>query len=202
MVNGKFVTIGKVGNDSATMKSPGRPAKAYKVRKLEGRLYMASDDAVVVLRMVQAYTALLKDLGFGQVEIIDIQGGSVWVKLKQSYIKTAEKRKVRVMATQLLAGVEGITVEKFQADNTATHAKSVSGMIESAKHLDSFSFDSGPLQYVQFKDEDGKTHGRARVIGSKDVATNRLSEDVVKDPKRMVEILDGKSDTMRPVREQ
>ncbi|MEV8173060.1 hypothetical protein [Microbacterium sp. NPDC079176] len=207
LLKGKFVSLSVPQKEALGVRVGRRgglypSTKPLKLKKLEGSMYIGSSDAVVVMKVVQAYMAVLKDLGFVQSEIIAVEGGSVWVKFKQWTVKVAEKRKVRVAATQLLSGLEGFTVDKFQADNTGTHAKSVAELAESTKHLDSFSFDSGPLQYVQYTDEEGKMHARARVIGSKDVASNRLGEDVVRDPKKMLGVLGQKNDSIKAVPEE
>ncbi|MFS0852957.1 hypothetical protein [Microbacterium sp. 179-I 3D4 NHS] len=120
------------------------------------------------------------------------------MKFKQWTKAVADKRKVPVAATQLVGLVEGATTEKFQADNTATHAGSIANLADKTKHLKSFSFDSEPLQYVQWQDENGEMHARARVVNSKDIASNRLDDEVVKDPKKMLDRLDEAPDVIRP----
>ncbi|PVW05433.1 hypothetical protein DEA06_06755 [Microbacterium sp. Gd 4-13] len=148
------------------------------------------------MRVVLAFQALLKDLGAEALEITDVKPGSILLTIKQWSRSFAQKRKVRVLATQLLQVAESMTVEKAQAENTALHSKSVAGMADSTKHLKSFSFDSGPLQYVQYEDENGDQHGRARVLNSKEIASNRLGDDLLSDPSRMFKQLEGKPGTM------
>ena len=174
------------------------PTQENTLRVVEGRMYIASSDAAEVLNVIVAYREFMRGLGVRRVEITGAEPGSAWVKFKQWTKAVADKRKVRVAATQLVGLVEGSTTEKFQADNTATHAGSVANLADKTKHLKSFSFDSEPLQYVQWQDENGEMHARARVVSSKDIASNRLDDEVVKDPKKMLDRLDEAPDVIRP----
>ncbi|MFC7941620.1 hypothetical protein ACFUPZ_00015 [Microbacterium oxydans] len=186
---GGLTRIGK------TFKSP-KNASPVRVHSLEARMYIGSNDAVEVLEVIAAYTALMRELGFGRIDVVSAEAGSVWTKISQTYKKIAETRKVRVAATQLVGLLEGATTEKFQADNTATHANAAANLAEKTKHMASFSFDSGPLQFVQWQDEDGKTHGAARVVSSKDIAAKRLDEEIVKNPQKMIEYLREQPDAI------
>ena len=170
--------------------------KKPQVHSLEGRIYIGSNDAVEVLKVLAAYTALMREFGFERVEILDVEPGSVWLKLKQTYKKIVSNAKVRLAATMAVGGVEAGTVEKFQAENTATHVNAVANLVEQTKHMETFSFDSGPLQFVQWQDENGKTHGAARVVSSKDIAAKRLDEEIVKNPQKMIEYVRQQPDAI------
>lgn len=170
--------------------------KKPQVQSLVARMYLGSSDAVEVLGVIAAYTALMRELGFGRIDVVSVEAGSVWTTIKQTYNKIVDNRKVRVAATQLVGFVEGASTEKFQADNTATHVNSVANMADKLKHMSTFSFDSGPLQYVQWEDENGKIHGMARVVASKDIAAKRLDDEIVRNPQKMLELLREQPDVI------
>lgn len=190
-----YVGFSRAGKTLKSSKS-SRNTRAVVVHRLQARMYIGSTDAVEVLEVIAAYTALMRELGFGRIDVVSAEAGSVWTKISQTYKKIAEARKVRVAATQLVGLLEGATTEKFQADNTATHANAAANLAEKTKHMASFSFDSGPLQFVQWQDEDGKTHGAARVVSSKDIAAKRLDEEIVKNPQKMIEYLREQPDAI------
>lgn len=183
-------------NKSAAGKILRDGNKKPQVHSLEARIYIGSSDAVEVLKVLAAYTALMREFGFERVEILDVEPGSVWLKLKQTYKKIVSNAKVRLAATMAVGGVEAGTVEKFQAENTATHMNAVANLVEQTKHMETFSFDSGPLQFVQWQDENGKTHGAARVVSSKDIAAKRLDEEIVKNPQKMIEYVRQQPDAI------
>lgn len=191
-LRGRRSIAGKVLRSSKSSKSasPSRP------HALEASMYISSNSAVEVLRVITAYKALMRELGFDRVDVVRVEEGSVWVKIKQTYKKIADNRKTRIAAMQLVGLAEAATAEKFQADNTATHANAVANLAEKTAHMESFSFDSGPLQYVQWQDENGKTHGAARVVSSKDIAAKRLDEEIVKNPQKMLEYLREQPDAI------
>ncbi len=161
-------------------------------------MYIASSDAAEVLNVIAAYRDFVRHLGVQRVEVVEAEPGSVWIKFKQWTKMMADKKKARIVAMQLVGLVEGATTEKFQAENTATHMESVANLAEKTKHLKSFSFESEPLQYVQWEDENGDTHARARVVNSRDIALKRLDDDIVRDPQKMLEQLDEAADAIKP----
>ncbi|MHC2999555.1 hypothetical protein OB08_10340 [Microbacterium sp. HJ5] len=166
--------------------------RAPQIVGFQGSIYLDTEDAFMAVDALIAFERFLRDAGTERLEWIDVRPGSVLVKFQQWAKRIADKRKVRLLATQLLGAGEAWAAERPQAENTAMHAKSAADLAEKTKHMKSFSFDSGPLQYVQWTDDNGETHGRARVLGSKQVASNRLSEEILSDPKQMFELLEGK----------
>lgn len=175
-----------------------KTSKNLKAQAITAPMYIGTSDAVEALKAITAYTTLMRELGFIRVDVVEVQDGSVWVRFKQGYKRFIDNRRVRVAAVQIVNGVEAGTVEKYQAENTAALMNATANVVESIKHLKSFSFDSGPLQFAQYMDENGDMHARARVINSKDIASNRLDEAIVRDPKRMLEQLTRDSDSIGP----
>lgn len=200
---GNFTSDGvlyKLGS-GATVERSDR-ARKPRARLTAGSVYFGSSDAYSVMTAFAAYAKFMDVIGFDEIEIASVEPGSVLVKLKQLTTRIIERRKLRVFATQLLGAAEGFTAEKFQAENTSKHATSVADLADKTKHLKSFSFDSGPLQYVQYQDDKGNMHGRARVLGSKDVASNRLSDEILSNPEQMYNELEGQQGTIDPPADQ
>ena len=190
-----YVGFSRAGKTLKSSKSSRNP-HAVVVHRLEAKMYIGSTDAVEVLGVIAAYTALMRELGFGRIDVVSAEAGSVWTKISQTYKKIVDSRKTRIAAMQLYNTAEGRFTEKFQADNTATHANAAANLAEKTKHMASFSFDSGPLQFVQWRDENGDTHGAARVVSSKDIAAKRLADEIVRNPQKMIEYLREQPDSI------
>ncbi|MCP2637662.1 hypothetical protein K0817_013975 [Microbacterium sp. HD4P20] len=165
-------------------------------KAFECGVYIRTDSPYTAVLILKNLFDFVDNLGFDAWDIVAVEPGSVWTRIKMWGQSVADKRQTRIIASQLVQTAEAMTVDKALSENTERYGTSVAALAEAMQHAESVVLDLGPLQYAQLKDDQGKIHIRSRALGSKDIAAQRLSDDQLKQPQKVFEMLDADSNSL------
>lgn len=175
----------------------GQHERSFRPVRQMWRLYLETDDAYTAMRvLVCAQQVGAIRLGFYRFDLVGVEPGSVMMTIRAWAKKVSQKRQVRVVASQLVQTAEAMTVDKALAENANQNATAVAQLIDASKDVDSMVLDFGSLQLAKYRDEDGKIHVRARALGSKDLASKRLDDAVLSEPREMFKVLERDPDSI------
>lgn len=160
---------------------------------MEAEIYLDSDDALSVLRVVEAAQGLLADMGCSRLDIVEVQRGSIWVRfvawLNAEETEATVAQKTVKVATELEHYIELATVEKLQAEVDDLRSISAARMIAALKEVRKGASLLGALLVLKYPDEDGEDIVMTTVLTPVEVAAYKAHPGLKKNPETVVENL-------------